>query len=139
MEDIRRERQEAIQARKRAEMAEWVRQHDERVRQQAQDRLWQETLAKYRTIDVRSIKTPATEIIEKVAAFHGLPTEALTGNSRERVIIEARFDAIKAVADTRPDMSLTQIGKIFNRDHTSILHALKQRGGRTGRDYGSPS
>lgn len=79
-------------------------------------------------------KTPAREIISRVGALHGYTLAEITGPRLEKKLVQARFDAIKAVADGRPDMSLPQIGRVFNRDHTSILHALNKRGGRQNRE-----
>ncbi len=73
-------------------------------------------------------RSPAALIIAQVAALHRLNVEDLTGISRVVPIIEARFDAIAAVYLARPDLSLIQIGKLFNRDHTSVLAAVRRRG-----------
>ncbi|WP_054312112.1 helix-turn-helix domain-containing protein [Mesorhizobium sp. 1M-11] len=93
-------------------------------------------VAAYRCIDVLEPRTPAREIISRVGALHGYTLAEITGPRLEKRLVQARFDAIKAVADARPDMSLPQIGRIFNRDHTSILHALKKRGGRRPEQQG---
>lgn len=91
-------------------------------------------VAAYRVIDVLAPKTPAREIVRRVAEIHGYTFEDLTGPRLEKKLVHARFDAIKAVADGRPDLSLVQIGRIFNRDHTSMINALKKRGGRQNRE-----
>lgn len=78
-------------------------------------------------------KTPARDIISRVAAAHGYTLAQIIGPRLEKKLVHARFDAVKAVAEGRPDMSLPQIGRVFNRDHTSILHALNKRGGRKNR------
>lgn len=91
-------------------------------------------VAAYRCIDVIGAKTPAREIISRIGAVHGYTLAQITSPRVEKKLVQARFDAIKAVADARPDLSLPQIGRIFNRDHTSILHALKKRGGRKQRE-----
>ena len=93
-------------------------------------RLAAEAVEGYRCIDVLAAKTPAKKIIAQVAAIHGLSVAEVMSNRRNRPVVEARFDAIKAVADIRPDMSLPQIGRLFGKDHTTILHALRRRGGR---------
>lgn len=96
----------------------------------AQPRPEDPAVAAYRSIDVLEPKMPAREIISRVGALHGYTLAEITGPRLEKKLVQARFDAIKAVADHRPDLSLPQIGRIFNRDHTSILHALRKRGGR---------
>lgn len=72
----------------------------------------------------------ARDIAAGVGAKHGYTLAEITGKQQNKEIVAARFEAIKAVADARPDLSSTQIGKVFNRDHTSIIHALAKRGGR---------
>ena len=67
-------------------------------------------------------------IIAKAAADNGVSYEAIMSRARPRDICRARFDAIAAVAAAYPDMSFPRIGKIFNRDHSSIVHALMMRG-----------
>lgn len=65
----------------------------------------------------------AREIISKVAKAYGLSVEALTGPSRKRAVVEARWEAMRRLkAETK--LSSPQIGALFNRDHTTVLHAL---------------
>lgn len=66
------------------------------------------------------------EIIEHVAHSYGVTVEAIMSKSRMDKIAEARHAAIRAVANSRPDWSLTMIGKVFGRDHTTILHSLRK-------------
>jgi chromosomal replication initiation ATPase DnaA len=83
------------------------------------------TIAKYRTHNIIGCRTEAREIIMRVAKWRGVQFEAIIGPRRTRHIVAARFEAIRAVADARPDLSLPQLGRIFKRDHTSIIHALR--------------
>lgn len=79
----------------------------------------------------KKVITPATQtraLIAQVAARRGVSAAEVLGQKRERRVVEARFDAIAAVYRARPDLTLPRIGAIFNRDHTSILHALSKRG-----------
>lgn len=39
-------------------------------------------------------------------------------------IVQARFNAIRAVKDGFGHLSTPEIGRIFDRDHTTIMHAL---------------
>jgi chromosomal replication initiation ATPase DnaA len=50
------------------------------------------------------------------------------GPSRARPLVQARFDAVAAVKMAYPGMSLPMLGRLFKRDHTTLLHALKVRG-----------
>jgi len=73
-------------------------------------------------------RTDAQQIIADVAHKHGLTYADLLSKSRSRRLIPARFDAIAAVKIAKPHLSLPQIGKLFNRDFSTIAHALRQRG-----------
>lgn len=72
--------------------------------------------------------TPMRALILSIAREHGLTYADMIGKSRRKHIVQARHEAIWAVRDARPDMSLPQIGRLFHKDHTSILHALRKRG-----------
>lgn len=102
------------------------------------------TIAKYKTHDIIGCRPAAREIIMRVAKWRGVQFTAILGTQRTRHIVAARFEAIRAVADARPDLSLPQLGRIFNRDHTSIIHALKATATpgvhhrTTGKDTHSP-
>ncbi|OBQ68939.1 hypothetical protein EFV37_29315 [Mesorhizobium loti] len=73
-------------------------------------------------------RTEAQTIIADIARKHGLKFADIIGKSRRRNVIEARFDAVAAVKTARPSMSLNQLGRLFRRDHTSALAALRKRG-----------
>jgi chromosomal replication initiator protein len=115
--------------RKRAEEA--ARLAEELARAQAEAKRNLDAIASYRCIDVLGHRPKSRDIIRMVALANGITVEDILGLSRDRRIVQARFDAIKAVADARPDLSTVQIGKIFGRDHSSIVNALRQRGGRS--------
>lgn len=122
---------EQIRAEKRRLAAiETKRQADELAARQAEARKSLEAIRSYRCVVNTGSNVPARQIIQMVATAKGFPLEEILGNSRNRSVVEARFDAIKAVADARPDMSTPQIGRIFGKDHTTIIHALSKRGGR---------
>lgn len=70
-----------------------------------------------------------SEIIHAVLRnFPGITVAELLGDRRGRDLTEARRAAIVAVAMSRKDMSLPQIGRAFNRDHTTVLHHLRVAG-----------
>lgn len=79
-----------------------------------------------RTFDDRPARMSARDIIAVVAVVHGVHASDITGHSRHKQIVAARFDAIRAVADAWPELTQTAMGRIFKRDHTSILNALKK-------------
>lgn len=75
------------------------------------------------------------DAIDEVARAHKVSAELIVGKSREHRIVVARHAAVRAVAkvvDWEPNQgnwaqtywSATRIGRLFNRDHTSILYVL---------------
>lgn len=76
--------------------------------------------------------SPVTELIARVGAWHGITAEEIRGRSRTISVAAARFDAIAAVyLNCRIDgrqYSLPELGRTFERDHTSVLYALQRLG-----------
>lgn len=76
--------------------------------------------------------TPATQIIEQVAFWHSIGTKDILSESRSRHITAARQDAIAAVylncQVNGRGYGLPDLGRLFNRDHTTAHHALRKRG-----------
>lgn len=75
---------------------------------------------------------PGIEIIADVARVYGLTVGELTGARRQRSLILPRHEAFYRVAHERQDLSLTQIGGLFHRDHTTILNGIRQHAKRNG-------
>lgn len=67
-------------------------------------------------------------LIAKAARDNGVSYEDIMSRARPQNVCRARFDAIAAVAAAYPDMSFPRLGRIFQRDHSSIVHALMMRG-----------
>jgi chromosomal replication initiation ATPase DnaA len=95
-----------------------------------------EMVAKY-----REIKTPqgnkriveTKQVVAAIAQRHGVTFNDIMGPSRKRNIVAARFEAIVTVAQLRHLWSLPEIGRFFgNRDHTTILHAIRTQAVKTG-------
>lgn len=118
-EKVRREQEAKEAARRRLEEAY---QAAEMARERAQEAL----LAKKAIITAKYGSEDARQIIMEVAIAHGVSYEDILGRSRERHLVAARHEAIYEVRKRRPHLSLPQIGRIFKRDHTTILHALRQ-------------
>lgn len=72
--------------------------------------------------------TPAIELIKQVADKHGISVSDLKSESRNVHIVAIRHEAMALVYEKRPDLSLPQIGKIFGRDHTTVLAAVRKMG-----------
>ena len=74
-------------------------------------------------------RRPVREIIEDVlGAYPGISWEEIIGVGRERRLVEPRHRCMAAVYEERKDLSLPALGRIFHRDHTSVLHAVNRRG-----------
>lgn len=77
-------------------------------------------------------------IIERVSAWHDMEANVVTGPLRNIPIVAARTDAMAAIyincrrwgsfEQAYVCLSLPAIGRHFNRDHTTVLHALKKAG-----------
>lgn len=78
------------------------------------------------TVEPFVVPGSAKSIIIEYASRHGVRYRDIVGVSRAKSLVIIRHAAIRAVADARPDMSLPQIGHVFNRDHTTILWALRK-------------
>lgn len=88
----------------------------------------EEILSKFGTKSICSSRPSGMSIIDRFAKAHKVSVGEIVGPRRSRYLIAPRFEAIVAVAIERPDMSLPQIGRLFNRDHTSIINAFKKMG-----------
>lgn len=83
-------------------------------------------------------KMQAGAIIAAVAAETGIALDAIKGEQRVARIAGARQLAMWRVAD-ETELSLSEIGRLFHRDHTTVLHAIRvinQRRGADVRGYG---
>jgi chromosomal replication initiation ATPase DnaA len=81
-------------------------------------------------IDVWSVQTPRDlrmAVIAEVADRHGVPVEEVMGGRREKIIARARQDSMAAIKARFPNDTLPMIGRLFNRDHTTVLHALRKQ------------
>ena len=70
-------------------------------------------------------------IVEEVAAPHGVTVEDVLGPSRSRPLVRPRQEAMYRVYD-ETSLSLLEIGRRFNRDHTTVLHAVQAHAARHG-------
>lgn len=72
-------------------------------------------------------------VVAKVAAAHGVATsDILTKGTRAhkgpKKVSDARHQAIAAVHLAFPNLSSPQLGRLFQRDHSTILHSIKRAG-----------
>lgn len=67
-------------------------------------------------------------IIREIAMQHGVTVEAIMGRSRDHKDTRARRAAYAAVKYRR-GLSHPAVGRIFGRDHSTILHGIRKNGG----------
>ena len=72
--------------------------------------------------------TSIRALIRATELRHGLPAGSIVGHDRSRSVTSARFEAMAKAREMRPELSLPQLGRIFHRDHTTILYALRKMG-----------
>lgn len=76
------------------------------------------------SIRVVTPQSSMLDVVRTVATLHGVAVSDILGKSRFRHIVEARHDALRAVRARYPKFSSTQIGRLFNLDHSTVLYAL---------------
>ncbi|MET4636178.1 helix-turn-helix domain-containing protein [Kaistia defluvii] len=71
------------------------------------------------------------QIITQVARKHGLTDNDILSARRNTKVVRARQEAMyRAVNETTH--SLTVVGKVFGRDHTTVMHGIRQHAARSG-------
>ena len=84
------------------------------------------------------IQKEVREIIGKVESASGVAYNVMAAKTRERNYVIARQYAIYQIYKQLHHLgyTLTEIGKLFNRDHSTVLHSVKQiRSGISCNDY----
>lgn len=71
----------------------------------------------------RSVPEIVADVLQN---YPGVTWEDVKGIRRTRDLIAPRHACMRAVYDERKDLSLPRIGKLFQRDHTTILHAVQK-------------
>jgi chromosomal replication initiation ATPase DnaA len=66
-------------------------------------------------------------IMDRVAAEHGLTRADIIGRSRRREVVTARYAAMFAVADHFQQISYPRLARLFKRDHSTVMHAFQTR------------
>lgn len=66
-------------------------------------------------------------LIELASARHGIPVRSLMSRNRAYPIMAARADAM-ALVFQHTQSSYPMVGKMFNRDHTTVLSAVRKLG-----------
>jgi hypothetical protein len=74
----------------------------------------------------------ARQIAEETAIRHGICVSEIANGSRKYKVVRVRNEAIYLVKARKPMLSSSQLGRWFDRDHTTILHALASHSDATG-------
>ena len=67
----------------------------------------------------------AVYVLQAVASHFKMPLRQIIGRSRSKRTVHARYTAVFLIYSWT-HLSLVNIGKIFDRDHSSIFHALQR-------------
>lgn len=65
-------------------------------------------------------------IIEATGVVCEVAQGLITGHRRCEETVRIRYACIAAISRLRPDLSLSRVARNMNRDHTTILHALRR-------------
>ena len=65
------------------------------------------------------------DLLEDVAEFHGIKENWILSRRNEAEVMAARH-AFMWIAYREVDVSLTDIGRLCRRDHTTVLHAVRK-------------
>ena len=94
----------------------------------------QKVLALYTKVIDTTERTLVEDIIKQTAAAFGVRPADILGPRRDRNSVAARHMAMARAYVERPDMTLPELGRLFKRDHTVLLHAAKKMGVWNGAD-----
>lgn len=62
----------------------------------------------------------------EIARRKGAAIALVMGKSRTAPVVKVRHAIIEEIHKEHPEISVSDIGRAFNRDHTTILHALRK-------------
>jgi hypothetical protein len=80
------------------------------------------------------LKRPGPQAIVKLVALkHGVSSREILGHQRYLRIVAARHESMWLIHTHCPWLSIPEIGRVFGRDHTTVLHALSKYTGRRER------
>ncbi|WP_375408553.1 helix-turn-helix domain-containing protein [uncultured Methylobacterium sp.] len=74
-------------------------------------------------------------IIRTIAVHHGVTVEEVEGEGRRAKVVRPRQLAMVALWLEISSMSLPSVGRLLNRDHTTVLHALRKFGASATRTW----
>ena len=79
----------------------------------------------YKDIRSRAANVSIQKILSAISRRSYIQVEVLTGRKRNKIIMPWRQLAY-LLSYELTDCTLTQIGKVLERDHTSLMHGIKQ-------------
>ncbi len=68
---------------------------------------------------------PEEAIIAEVCAQYSVCREELVGHCRCRPLVVARHEAMRRCYE-ETDLTLVDVGRLFHRDHTTVMHAIRK-------------
>jgi hypothetical protein len=80
-------------------------------------------------------RKPFCDVLRDVSRETGVPSRVLLGKRRMHYIVEARRLLWWRAAQECPHLSIADIGRRSNVDHTSVLHGLKKYAELNGLPY----
>lgn len=83
-----------------------------------------------RTFRQRGLPEVFREIVKRIAMQRQVPAMLIAGNSRMRVAVWARNEAMYLIKKERPGLSMGHFAKWFDRDHTSAMHGIASHADR---------
>ncbi|SDA13099.1 dnaA protein helix-turn-helix [Methylobacterium sp. UNC378MF] len=105
----------------------------ERVQREAQEREAAALAARsemdarvFQVLDPEQTAREPKRIIARVAEAFGFAYADILSFSQVAPLVRARWAAIVAVREARPDLSFGQLGRAFDRDPTGIRYALRR-------------
>jgi hypothetical protein len=75
---------------------------------------------------------PSAQILDFICEKHGLTLWQLKSKSRSKYLVRARWEAAYLIYDQCRHLSLPQVGKILCRDHSTILHGIREYAAMNG-------
>ena len=77
--------------------------------------------------EITEEKRPVSAIISEVLdLFPDVTWAEVSGVRREKRLIRPRQLCMYELSRQRPDLSLPRLGRIFNRDHTTVLYSVQK-------------
>lgn len=77
-------------------------------------------------VEKRDLMTPDDIVRQVLLSYPEVTLEAIRSSSREHYLTEPRGWCMYRVHKLRPDLSFPRLGRFFNRDHSTVMHACRK-------------